>query len=218
VGKGTQAELLSAKLGTCPLSTGDIFRTAKGLKPEELTPTMQAALGCMRRGELVPDETVLALIAERTRCLRCQAGFMLDGFPRTVNQAEALEQLLSKQRMKLDAVIRYELPLEQVVARLSGRRTCLDCKAVFHITARPPKMEGICDGCGGKLYQREDDRPESIRVRMRAYEQCTSPLTAFYRRRNLLVSILAEGSPEDIFNRTLDTLRPRPAAAQTTRI
>jgi adenylate kinase len=218
VGKGTQAELLSAKLGTCPLSTGDIFRTAKGLEAGELTPAMRAALGCMRRGELVPDETVLALIAERTRCLRCQAGFMLDGFPRTVNQAEALERLLSEQRMKLDAVLSYELPLDQVVARLSGRRTCLDCKAVFHVSARPPMFEGICDACGGKLYQREDDRPESIRVRMKVYEQCTTPLTDYYRRRGLLASILAEGSPEEIFNRTLDTLRPRQAALQSTRI
>ena len=130
----------------------------------------------MRRGDLVPDETVLALVAERVGCLRCEGGFLLDGFPRTVAQAEALENLLAGEKLKLDAVLSYELPLEQVVARLSGRRTCPDCKAVFHVEARPPKVAGVCDQCDGKLYQREDDRPESIRVRMEAYERSTAPL------------------------------------------
>ena len=170
VGKGTQAELLGARLGACHLSTGDIFRTAKGLDACERTPAMTAALEYMRRGELVPDETVLALVAERGGCLGCCGGFLLDGFPRTVAQADALDKLLKEQRVKLDAVLSYELPLEQIVARLSGRRTCAGCKAVFHLEARPPKVKGVCDHCGGSLYQREDDRPESIRVRMQAYE------------------------------------------------
>ena len=207
VGKGTQAELLSAKLGACHLSTGDIFRAAKALAPAERTPALTAALEYMRRGDLVPDETVLAMVAERVGCLRCEGGFLLDGFPRTVAQAEALEKLLAGERLKLDAVLSYELPLEQVVARLSGRRTCPNCKAVFHVEARPPKVAGICDHCGGKLYQREDDRPESIRVRMEAYERSTAPLADFFRRRKLLVSISAEGSPEEIFKRGLDALQ-----------
>jgi adenylate kinase len=101
------------------------------------------------------------------------------------------------------------LPLEQVVARLSGRRTCPNCKAVFHIEARPPKVPGVCDHCGGKLYQREDDRPESIRVRMEAYERSTAPLADFYRRRHLLVSVPAEGSPEAIYERTMQALQAR---------
>jgi adenylate kinase len=209
VGKGTQAELLCQKLGACQLSTGDIFRAAKALDPSERTPALTAALDYMRRGDLVPDETVLALVAERVACLRCEGGFLLDGFPRTVAQAEALEKLLAGEHLKLDAVLSYELPLEKVVARLSGRRTCPNCKAVFHVESRPPKVAGICDNCGGKLYQREDDRPEAVRVRMEAYERSTAPLADFYRRKNLLVSISAEGSPEEIFQRTLDALQAK---------
>ncbi len=209
VGKGTQAELLCANLGACHLSTGDIFRAAKAQNGCERTPALSAALDFMRRGALVPDETVLALVAERVGCLRCEGGFLLDGFPRTVAQADALEKLLQSQNLKLDAVLSYELPLEKVIARLSGRRTCPGCKAVFHIQARPPKVEGVCDHCGGKLYQREDDRPESIRVRMEAYEKSTAPLAEFYRSRNLLVPVLAEGAPEEIFERSLQALKAR---------
>lgn len=206
VGKGTQAELLSAALGACHLSTGDIFRAAKALEAGELSPALSAALGYMKRGELVPDETVLDLIRERTKCLRCEGGFLLDGFPRTVTQAEALERLLNKLNLKLDGVISYELPLPEVVARLSGRRTCPDCKAVFHVDARPPKTAGVCDHCGGRLYQREDDRPESIRVRMGAYEKSTAPLAEFYRQQGLLIPVSGEGSPEEIFERSLRAL------------
>lgn len=209
VGKGTQAELLCANLGPCQLSTGDIFRAAKTLNPSERSPALTAALEYMRRGDLVPDSTVLALVAERVECLRCKGGFLLDGFPRTVAQAEALEKLLADEKLKLDAVLSYELPLEKVVARLSGRRTCPGCKAVFHIEARPPKVAGVCDHCGGKLYQREDDRPESIRVRMQAYETSTAPLADFYRKRNLLVPILAEGAPEEIYQRSVAALKAR---------
>jgi adenylate kinase len=198
--------MLCSNLGACHLSTGDIFRAAKALKADECTPAMATALEYMKRGDLVPDETVLALVSGRLRCLRCKGGFLLDGFPRTVPQAEALEKLLESQRVKLDAVLSFDLPLEQVVARLSGRRTCANCQAVFHETAQPPKTEGICDHCGGKLFQREDDRPESIRVRMAAYDTSTAPLTEFYRKKNLLIRIRAEGSPETIFERTLDSL------------
>jgi adenylate kinase len=207
VGKGTQAELLCANLGACHLSTGDIFRAAKALDPADRTPALTAALEYMRRGDLVPDGTVLAMVAERVGCLRCEGGFLLDGFPRTVAQAEALENLLAGEKLKLDAVLSYDLPLEQIVARLSGRRTCPNCKAVFHVESRPSKIAGVCDNCGGQLYQREDDRPESIRVRMKAYERSTSPLADFYRRRNLLLSIPADGSPEQIFKCTLDALK-----------
>lgn len=206
VGKGTQAELLSAALGACHLSTGDIFRAAKALEVCELSPALTSALAFMKRGELVPDKIVLDLVRERVKCLRCEGGFLLDGFPRTVAQAEALEKLLTKQKLKLDGVLSYELPLEQVVARLSGRRTCPDCKAVFHVEARPPKTGSVCDHCGGRLYQREDDRAESIRVRMEAYEKSTAPLAEFYRSRNLLLPISGEGSPEEIFARSLKAL------------
>jgi len=206
VGKGTQAELLCERLGTCHLSTGDIFRAAKCLAVEERSPALEAALGYMKRGDLVPDQTVLDLIRERTRCVRCHGGFLLDGFPRTVAQAEAFDNILQKEDIALDGVLNYELPIEKVVARLSGRRTCPGCKAVFHVTGRPPRVEGVCDHCGTKLQQREDDRPEAVRVRMEVYENSTKPLTDFYRKRGLLVTIEAEGSPEQIYQRTLDAL------------
>ncbi len=206
VGKGTQAELLCERFHTCHLSTGDVFRMAKCLAESERTPAIQTALGHMRRGELVPDGTVLDLISERARCLRCHGGFLLDGFPRTVRQAEALDALLEREKVALTAVVNYELPLGQIVERLAGRRTCADCKAVFHVATLPPLINGVCDHCGGQLVQREDDRPESIRVRMAAYEASTSPLAEFYRRKNLLVSITADGSPQEIFERTLALL------------
>jgi adenylate kinase len=167
---------------------------------------MQAAQACMKRGELVSDETVLAIVAERSKCLRCSGGFLLDGFPRTIAQAEALHNLLAAQNLALDAVLSYELPLEYIIARLSGRRTCLKCKTVFHVDTRPPAKTGLCDHCGSPLHQREDDQPESIRVRMQAYEGSTAPLTKFYRSKRLLLSIVAEGTPEEIFKRSVKAL------------
>jgi adenylate kinase len=202
VGKGTQAELLSSRLGACHLSTGDVFRAAKSLCSSDISPAMKNALEYMRRGDLVPDEIVLAMIAERTRCMNCSGGFLLDGFPRTVAQAEELDKLLQREKVSLSAVLDYELPLDQVVARLSGRRTCPKCKAVFHVTTRPPRVKDTCDNCSAELYQREDDRPESIRVRMAAYEKSTRPLIDFYQKRGLLVTVPAEGSPEDIYQRS----------------
>jgi adenylate kinase len=198
--------MLGAKIGACHLSTGDIFRAAKASTCGR-SPALAEALQFMRRGELVPDETVLALVSERVNCLKCEGGFLLDGFPRTVAQAEALETLLQKNRLHLDAVVSYDLPIEKIVARLSGRRTCPNCKAVFHVEALPPKVPGICDHCGAILYQREDDRPESVRVRMEAYETSTAPLTEFYKIRGLLRSVSAEGSPAAICARTLKALR-----------
>jgi adenylate kinase len=211
VGKGTQAELLGRALGTCHLSTGDLFRAAAcGGEP---SPALRTALEAMRRGELVPDDVVVAMVRERSGCLCCRGGFLLDGFPRTVAQAGALDGLLTEQGVTLDAVVSYELPLEEIVARLSGRRTCPGCKAVYHVTARPPRAEGVCDQCGGRLVQREDDRPESVRVRMAAYEASTRPLADYYGRAGKLVRVRAEGTPEEILRRTLDVLNGRPAAA-----
>ncbi|MGA3180054.1 MAG: nucleoside monophosphate kinase [Verrucomicrobiota bacterium] len=209
VGKGTQAELLWEKLGACHLSTGDVFRAAKALPKERLSPAMQTALSFMSRGELVQDETVLAMVRERARCLRCRGGFLLDGFPRTVVQAEALESLLKWERCALTAVVNYDLPVDVIVARLSGRRTCPACKAVYHEKTRPPRTPGVCDACGEKLAQREDDRAESVRVRMSAYQRSTKPLIDFYEQRGLLVTVAAEGSPEEICQRTLAALNAR---------
>jgi adenylate kinase len=209
VGKGTQAELISERLGPCHLSTGDVFRAAKTLDPSERTPALSAALEYMKRGELVPDATVIGIVRERPNCLRCPGGFLLDGFPRTVEQAEALASMLKDLSMKLDAVLSYDLPIEQIVSRLSGRRTCAACKAVYHVATKPPKVVDVCDSCSGKLVLREDDRPEAIRVRMLAYEKSTAPLADYYRQRGLLVSIPADGSPEDIYRRTVTALAAR---------
>lgn len=211
IGKGTQAELLCQGLGTCHLSTGDVFRASKTLDPSQRSPALDAALEFMRRGELVPDTTVLDIVRERKDCLICEGGFLLDGFPRTVAQAEALTALLKEQGVKLDAVLSYDLPLDKIVSRLSGRRTCPGCKAVFHVTSRPPKKEGVCDHCGGQLYQREDDRPEAIRVRMETYEKSTAPLIDYYKRQSSLVAISAEGKPEEIYERSLKALKTRAA-------
>lgn len=206
VGKGTQAELLCTELGVCQLSTGDVLRAAKCLDAAERTPAINDALGYMQRGELVPDATVLKLIRERVRCLRCRGGFLLDGFPRTVPQAEALDELLAHENIRLEAVLNYTLPIAIIVQRLSGRRTCADCKAVFHIIARAPRVADECDHCGGKLVQREDDRPEAVQVRMTAYEHSTKPLIEYYADHGLIRTISAEGEPERIYERTLAIL------------
>ncbi|MBZ5657006.1 MAG: nucleoside monophosphate kinase [Acidobacteriia bacterium] len=208
VGKGTQADLLHQRLGACHLSTGDVFRAASRTDCTP-SPAMKAALEYMRRGALVPDATVWEMVHERRSCLRCHGGFVLDGFPRTLSQAESLKQLMEDEKLALTAVVNYELPLNEIVDRLSGRRTCEQCKAVFHVTRQPSKTAGLCDRCGGCLFQREDDRPESITVRMEAYEKSTAPLIQFYQRLNLLVPVVADASPEEIYARTLTLLKQR---------
>jgi adenylate kinase len=209
VGKGTQADLLNRRLETCHLSTGDLFRAASKQKDVEPSPAMRVALEYMRRGDLVPDSTVWEMVRERTECLRCSAGFVLDGFPRTLCQAESLKQLMESERIPLNAVVNYELPLADIVARLSGRRTCEKCKTVYHVTGNPPKVDGMCDRCQGNLFQREDDRPESITVRMATYERSTAPLIEFYKGLGLLVSVAAVGSPDEICARTIQALGAR---------
>lgn len=206
MGKGTQAELLNKRLGSCHLSTGDVFRASKGLCDGELSPTMREALDFMRRGELVPDTIVLSLVAERSRCLKCRGGFLLDGFPRTIAQADALEKLLKTHSVELTAVLNYELPEEEIISRISGRRTCTGCKAVYHLVSRPPRRKDVCDKCGGALFQREDDKPESVKVRLSAYEKSTRPLIQFYQKRGLLVPIVAGGTPEETFQRSMVAL------------
>ena len=207
VGKGTQADLLKRRLGACHLSTGDVFRAAAKRCDCEQTPAMRAAQDYIKRGALVPDATVWEMVRERSGCLVCGGGFILDGFPRTVGQAESLRQHMETAKQSLSAVVNYELPVDEIVRRLCGRRTCEKCRAVFHLANQPPAEEGVCDHCGGKLYQREDDRPESIVVRLDAYTQSTAPLIDFYRNLELLVSVPAEGSPDEIFERTLEALR-----------
>lgn len=209
VGKGTQADLLNQRLNTCHLSTGDVFRAAAGQSDSEQSPAMKEALGYMRRGELVPDSTVWDMVRERSQCLHCAGGFVLDGFPRTLAQAVSLKQLLDQEGLGLTAVIDYELPEAEIVARLGGRRTCDKCKAVYHMTERPPKVADRCDRCEGQLFQREDDRPESIKVRLEAYHRNTAPLIEFYAQARLLMQVSATGTPDEICERTLPELESR---------
>ena len=207
MGKGTQADLLNQRIGACHLSTGDIFREAGSRSPCGQSPAIQLALEYMRRGALVPDSTVWELVRERISCLQCDGGFILDGFPRTVGQAESLKELMDREGQGLTAVVNYTLPLPEIVVRLGGRRTCEKCKAVYHVTERPPKVADRCDRCDGKLFQREDDRPESIEVRLQAYEQSTAPVIAFYRKLCLLIDVEARGSAEEICNRTVQKVQ-----------
>jgi adenylate kinase len=211
VGKGTQADLLHQQLGACHLSTGDVFRAAASRSECELSPAMRAATEYMRRGALVPDSTVWEMVRERSDCLRCNGGFILDGFPRTLAQAESLRQLMENEGLTLTAVVNYDLPTSEIVARLSGRRTCEKCRTVFHVTDRPPRVEGFCDRCGGRLFQREDDRPESIKVRLEAYDRSTAPLIDFYGSLGLLMRVDASGVPDEICARTLTGLKSQRA-------
>ncbi len=211
VGKGTQAALLSATFGACHLSTGDIFRAARTCSDQALSPAMQLAVERMQRGELVSDETVLQIVRERLGCLTCRGGFLLDGFPRTVPQAAVLDVLLERERAPIEAVISYDLPEKEIIARIGGRRTCPVCKAVFHESAHPPRRPGHCDTCSGELVQREDDRPEAVHVRQQAYLTNTTPLLDFYAAQRKLVHVDARGTPEEIFARTLTALHARGA-------
>ena len=204
VGKGTQAAFLSKLLGACPLSTGDIFRAAK--ERALAHSGLRQAIQCMDRGLLVPDDIVLQLMHDRQTCLRCDAGFLLDGFPRTVAQAATLDGMLGARRLKLDAVIAYELPLPILTARLSERRVCSRCQAPFHATLRPPVVAGVCDFCGGRVEQRKDDEPQAIKARLGAYFEATALVSDYYHRQRNLITVSALERPETVFMRTVEQL------------
>ena len=212
VGKGTQAKLICNRMGTCHLSTGDLFRANQCV--DKTSTAMTEALAAMRRGELVSDELVMSMIRERANCLRCGGGFLLDGVPRTLDQAKSLEQTLGELDIDLQAVISYELPLDEIVDRLGGRRTCTSCKAVYHVSSNPPQVQGVCNECGSELMQRDDDRPEAIRVRMQTYTEATQPVSQFYAERGLLVTIDANGTPEEIAERTFTALKTHLGVAE----
>jgi len=183
--------------GIPQISTGDILREAV----REGTPLGREAKGYMDRGELVPDEVVVGIVRERLQGDDCKKGFILDGFPRTIPQAEALEETLKGLSKGIDHVINIEVGKDELIRRLSGRRTCRKCGAMYHIIFDPPKREGVCDRCGGELYQRDDDREETIRERLRVYEEQTAPLIEFYRKRGLLRTIDGKGEIKEIFER-----------------
>lgn len=184
-GKGTQAKMLTDQFGIPQISTGDILRTAV----KEGTPMGVKAKAFMDAGGLVPDEVVVGIVRERLQKSDCAGGFILDGFPRTVAQADALKETLQQLGKNLDAVISLEVDVEALVERLTGRRTCKACGRGYHIKFDPPKVAGTCDICGGELIQRDDDKEETIRKRLEVYHQQTAPLVAYYRTDSLLTSV-----------------------------
>lgn len=178
VGKGTQASRLAADEGLCRIATGDLLRAALAAG----TPLGREAEGYMKAGELVPDEVVLEMVDEELDRGTCRAGAVFDGFPRTVEQARGLERLLAAREATLDLVLVIEVPEEEIVRRLSGRRVCQNCEKLYHLEFGPPRVEGRCDACGGDLVQRPDDRPETVRRRLAVYREETQPVIDFYER------------------------------------
>ncbi len=184
-GKGTQAKMVSEKYGIPQISTGDMLREAVA-KGTELG---KKAKEYMDKGELVPDEVVIGIVKERLQQPDCEKGFILDGFPRTLAQAEALDEMLKELGKKIDAVINIAVPEEEVVKRIVYRRTCRNCGAVYHLIYNPPKEDNKCDKCGGELYQRDDDKEETVRERYRVYRENTEPLIEYYRKKGVLYDV-----------------------------
>lgn len=191
-GKGTQSERLRSKLGIPQLSTGDILRQTIAAGTE----LGRKAKGFMERGALVPDKVVIGLM--RDRIADCKAGYILDGFPRTVPQASALDEMLKGVNSKLDAVCEIVVPDEELLKRLAGRWLCKRCGASYHTEFRSPRNAGVCDSCGGKLYQRPDDTIETAKKRLQVYRQETLPLVAYYQKQGLLKTIDGQGTVEEI--------------------
>ena len=202
-GKGTQAQFLASHFAIPSISTGDIFRanvshgTDLGLEAKKY----------MDAGDLVPDEVTIGMVEERLRHDDAIEGFLLDGFPRTVHQAEVLDRLLEQQDAALDVVLELVVDDAEVVRRLSGRRTCRLCGRVWHLDFDPPATDGRCDRCGGELFQRDDDREGTIRHRLKVYAEQTSPLIDYYGDRSLLRGIDATGPVEDVTDRAINALR-----------
>ncbi|WP_046470654.1 adenylate kinase [Allosalinactinospora lopnorensis] len=204
-GKGTQAQILASELSIPKVSTGDIFRA----NVSGGTELGNQAKTYMDRGELVPDEVTNAMVRDRLAQDDAKAGFLLDGFPRNVAQAETLNKILGELDELLDVVLELRVDKEEVVKRLSGRRSCRNCGHVQHVDYDPPKTEGVCDSCGGELFQRDDDREETIRRRLEVYDEQTAPLVSFYDNEGLLVPIKATGPVEDVTARAMEALRSR---------
>ncbi len=203
-GKGTQAEFVASHLSVPKISTGDIFRanvqlgTALGVEARRY----------MDSGQLVPDEVTINMVRDRLAEADAGDGFLLDGFPRTVPQASALDKLLADLGVGLDVVLELVVDDDEVIRRLSGRRTCRGCGKIWHVTFDPPIHEGVCDRCGSELYQRDDDKADTVAERLRVYARDTSPLVTFYGAQCKLVGIDATGPVEDVTERAIDALRP----------
>lgn len=204
-GKGSQAKIIAKKYSIPHISTGDMFRSA--LKNE--TPMGLKAKGFMDKGELVPDEIVNGLVEERLELEDCQEGYILDGYPRTVNQAEALTDMLGKKQQEVDVVISIDTSDETVVKRLTGRRTCQNCGAIYHVDNNPPKEQGICDICQHDVVQREDDKEETVLNRLEVYKKQTEPLLNYYKQKNLLVVVDGEQDLADVSTEIIEVLEAK---------
>jgi len=202
-GKGTQAEFIASHLSVPKISTGDIFR----FNVQQGTPLGVEARRYMDSGQLVPDEVTINMVRDRLAEADAGDGFLLDGFPRTVPQASALDKLLADLGVGLDLVLELVVDDDEVIRRLSGRRTCRGCGKIWHITFDAPSSEGVCDRCGAELYQRDDDKADTIAERLRVYARDTSPLVMFYGAQCKLVGIDATGPVEDVTVRAIDALR-----------
>jgi adenylate kinase len=199
-GKGTQAKLLSQRMGFLHLSTGDLLREAVNNQ----TPLGKKAKEYMDRGELVPDELIVQLIEET---MPKDGNVILDGFPRTVNQALALEEMLKGKGEKISKVLFFDVPDEVIIDRLSGRRVCSKCGAVYHVKYNPPKVEGVCDLCGGSLMQRDDDKEEVVKKRLEVYRKQTQPLIEFYQDRGIIYRLDAQKGVEELFEEVKGLVR-----------
>lgn len=202
-GKGTQARVVAKELGIPQISTGDILREAV----RERTGLGLAAKAKMDKGELVPDDVICGIVEQRLSKPDCGNGAILDGFPRTIAQAEFLEDTLGKSNLGDPLVLNIHVDTESLVKRLTGRRTCSKCGEIYNIYFNPPRQDGICDKDGGKLTQRADDNEESIRTRLKAYEDETLPLIDYYKRKNLLHQVDGNGEPEAITKRLLSLVK-----------
>ena len=194
VGKGTQAERVAAQFGAAKISTGDLLREAVRTQ----TALGKDAKGYMDQGKLVPDSVVIGLVRDKLSDPSCAKGFVLDGFPRTVPQAEELGHVLSQRNIRLDRVINFQVSREDVVRRLSGRRSCPKCQATFHVDFAPPKMSDCCDRCGEGLVQRSDDKRDAIEMRLKVYEEQTAPLISYYKKKNILTHLDGAGSVDSV--------------------
>ncbi|MFG3205898.1 adenylate kinase [Streptomyces sp. NPDC048192] len=203
-GKGTQAVRLAEKLSIPHISTGDLFRA----NISQQTELGKLAKSYMDRGDLVPDTVTIAMAKDRMEQPDAEKGFLLDGFPRNVQQAEALDELLETEGITLDAVLDLEVPEDEVVKRIAGRRICRnDSSHVFHVTYSPPKKEGVCDVCGGELYQRDDDSEDTVRTRLEVYHTQTEPIIDYYKAQGLVVTISSLGPVDEITQRALEVLK-----------
>lgn len=195
-GKGTQAKKIAEKYAIPHISTGDIFRA----NIKNGTELGQKAKQYMDKGELVPDELTCDLVMDRIQQDDCKNGFVLDGFPRTIPQAEALDAALNKIGQKMDFAVDVDVPDENIINRMGGRRACLSCGATYHIVYNPTKEEGICDACGAQTVLRDDDKPETVQNRLKVYHDQTQPLIDYYKKQDILKSVDGTQPMEDVFN------------------